>query len=121
MTPSGRPLWEPGRVSPWGDVEREIQSLADSGEPLFTVTGERNTIVGYIPNDHLIVDTKKGRDQVSIDDIRTHWATLIERRRVSLDDILHPGHRSAFMAALFRRIPGVDVEKDGRRHYLVVS
>jgi hypothetical protein len=107
-------------MSRWNEVEQEIARLAESGDALYTVSGEKNTIVGYVPGDHVVVTTKKGTDGISVEHIRTHWHTLEARRRVRLRDLLRPGNRSAFMGALFRRIPGVAVEGE-RSAYLVLG
>jgi hypothetical protein len=99
-------------------VEEEIARLAQSGSVLYTVTGQENTIVSYVPGDRVVVTTKHGTDEIALEHIRLHWATLEDRRRVRLDELLRPGNRSAFMGALFRRIPGVEVE--GRRPSFLV-
>src|SRR3954471_14081410 len=113
-------MWEACSVSRWSEVEQEIARLAESGDALYTVSGEKNKIVGYVPGDRVVVTTKKGTDDISIEHIRTHWNTLEERRRVRLRDLLRPGNRSAFMGALFRRIPDVTVEGE-RPAYLVLG
>ena len=97
-------------MSRWNEVEGEIARLAESGDALFTITDQENTIVGYEPGEYVVVTTKDGTDKIRIEHIRLHWRTLEERRRVRLDELLRPGNRSAFMGALFRRIPGVEVE-----------
>lgn len=107
-------------MSRWNEVEQEIARLVESGAALYTVSGEKNKIVGYEPGDHVVVTTKKGTGDISIEHIRTHWHTLEQRRRVRLRDLLCPGNRSAFIGALFRRIPGVEVEGE-RPTYLVLG
>jgi hypothetical protein len=107
-------------MSRWDEVEEEIARLAETGDLLYTVTGETNTIVGYVPGDHVVVTTKCGTDDIRVEHIRLHWRTLEERRRVRLDELLRPGNRSAFMGALFRRIPGVEVEGQ-RPSYIVLT
>lgn len=103
----------------WVDVEQVLSGLAASGEWFETVSGERNRIVRYRPGDLVTVETKKGIDDVAVADIRECWSTLETHRKARLQDFLRPGFRSAFMGAVFRRVPGVR-EEGKRPTYLVI-
>jgi hypothetical protein len=92
----------------WALVEAELTELARSKEWFPTVTGKPNRILSYEPGQRVLVETETGTNPIEVSWIKTHWQTLITQREVTRNDLLYPGRRSAFMLALFRRIPGIE-------------
>ncbi len=103
----------------WEDVESELRSLAANGDAL-AVGEARSRVTGYDVGWRIRVENERGTSWVEIDDIKACWTTFEQQGRIRRRDVLEPGRCSAFMMALFARVPGVRRE-DLDETYLVLT
>ena len=96
----------------WNDVERELASLAREKTRFATATATLNQISSYEPNRRIQVENEHGITWVEIESVRTCFERFESAGRIRRRDLLDPGRCSAFMFALFSRLPGV-VSEDG--------
>ena len=104
----------------WTDVEAEIRRLAETRETFTTALSPENRICEYDPLRRLTLQNGRGSSFVDIDDIRACWKTFEERGAIRRQDVLEPGRCSAFVMALFARIPGVGIEERRNEPWLVL-
>jgi hypothetical protein len=103
----------------WVDVEELLARLADTGEPIPTALAPSTRICSYQRGDRLRLESDDGSKWLAVESIRECWETFERLGRIRQRDVLDPGRRSAFMYALFRRVPGV-VEQADDDPYLVL-
>jgi hypothetical protein len=114
------PAEAPAARSPrWEDVVEVMERLALTGAVLPTSVGLQNQIVSYERGRRLRLDSEAGSHWVAVDDIRECWRTFERLGRIRRQDVLEPGRCSAFMVALFARVPGV-LEHTQPEHHLVL-
>lgn len=110
---------QPGRGPAWEDVEQLLERLAETHEPIPTVFAPTTRISTYQRGSRLRLESDAGSNWLAVDSIRECWETFERLGRIRRRDVLDPGRCSAFMFALFRRVPGV-VEQNGEDPYLVL-
>jgi hypothetical protein len=109
----------PPRIPCWGDVEELLDRLAAT-HAAFPTVGARNARIGsYDRGRRLALDSDAGSQWVAWENIRGCWETFERLGSIHRQDVLDPGRCSAFMIALFQRVPGV-AEHIGEDRYLVL-
>ena len=104
----------------WEHVEDVLAGLARAKATFATETSASNRITAYEPGRRFLLETDSGASWVDVESIKECWETLERLGRISRDDVLEPGRRSALMVALFERVAGV-LREPGEKTYLVVS
>jgi hypothetical protein len=103
----------------WEDVVEVIERLALTGTVLSTSVGLSSQIASYERGRRFMLGSEAGSHWVAVDDIRECWKTFERLRSIRRPDVLEPGRCSAFVMALFARVPGV-VERTQPEHHLVL-
>ncbi len=106
----------PSRGAPnWHAVEQLLASLAETRVFFPTATSHSTWISSYEPGKRLRLETDATSRWIQVDDLKRCWETFERQRRILRADVLEPGRCSAFVMALFARVPGVgDEDGDGR-------
>lgn len=122
QTPHSQPPAQAATVRPprWEDVIEVIEGLVLTGAVLPTSVTLRNQIATYQRGRRLMLNSEAGSHWVAVDDLRECWKTFERLGRIRRQDVLEPGRCSAFVMALFARVPGV-VERTEPEHLLVLS
>lgn len=105
----------------WSDVEQELERLARSGAAFATSLSPTNKIGSYDPGRRVGLENARGTSWIEIESIEACWAKLEQLGEIRRRDVLEPGRCSAFMMALFARIPGVVVDDERDEPYLVLQ
>ena len=100
-------------------MEELLDRLATTGESIPTVAAPTTTISSYHPGRRIMLESTAGSKWVAVAHIRECWETFERLGRIRRQDVLEPGRCSAFMIALFQRVPGVAEQIDEDR-YLVL-
>jgi hypothetical protein len=103
----------------WEDVIEVIEDLVRTGAVLPTSVGLSSKLATYQRGRRIMVDSEAGSHWVAVDDIHECWKTFERLGRIRRQDVLEPGRCSAFVMALFARVPGV-VERTHAEHFLVL-
>jgi hypothetical protein len=103
----------------WDDVALTIVRLSESGEALDTVFSNWK-ITSYEADWRIRIESDRGTQWVEIGDIKTCWETFERLGKIRRKDVLEPGRCSAFMMALFSRVPGV-TQLEKAEPYLVLT
>jgi len=104
----------------WEDVVELIERLVVTGAVLPTSVELRSQITSYQRGRRLMLNSEAGSHWVAYDDLHECWKTFERLGRIRRQDVLEPGRCSAFVMALFARVPGV-VERTQPEHLLVLS
>jgi hypothetical protein len=107
------------RIPSWADVEELLERLAHTGEAIPTALSPTTRIASYQRGRRLMLESDTGSQWLAIENIRECWGTFERLGRIRRQDVLDPGRCSAFMIALFQRVPGV-AEHIGEDRYLVL-
>ena len=111
MRKHSRPSWE--------DVEELIDRLAVTGDSFATALAPSNKIVGYERGRRLMLDSSRGARWIAVENIRECFETFERLGRIRRQDVLDPGRCSAFVVAVFARLPGVVEQQAADDSYLV--
>jgi hypothetical protein len=119
---NSQPTAEAASVRPprWEDVIELIERLVLTGAILPTTVELRSQITSYQRGRRLMLNSEAGSHWVAVDDLHECWKTFERLGRIRRQDVLEPGRCSAFVMALFARVPGV-VERTQPEHLLVLS
>ncbi len=109
------------RTPDWDSVERLLAELAESRGFFPSATSHSNWISSYEPGRRLRLETDAGSKWIQVEDVRRCWETFERLRRIRRADVLEPGRCSAFMMALFARVPGVREEGPDEQSLLVLG
>jgi hypothetical protein len=120
--PSSQRPAEAASVRPprWEDVVEVIERLVLTGAVLPTSVELRSQIATFERGRRIMVNSEAGSHWVAVDDLHECWKTFERLGRIRRQDVLEPGRCSAFVMALFARVPGV-VERTRPEHLLVLS
>lgn len=99
----------------WNAVEQLLASLADTRVFFPTATSQSSWISRYEPGKRLRLETDARSRWIQVDDLKGCWETFERLRRIRRTDVLEPGRCSAFVMALFARVPGVREERAEER------
>jgi hypothetical protein len=116
--PAEAPATRPPR---WEDVVEVIERLVLTGAVLPTSVGLSSQIASYERDRRFMLGSEAGSHWVAVDDIRECWKTFERLRHIRRHDVLEPGRRSAFVMALFARVPGVEERTDPEHHLVLPS
>lgn len=100
---------EPG----WHSVEQLLATLAETRAFFATATSRSNWISSYEPGKRLRLETDARSRWIEVEHLKGCWETFERLRRIRRADVLEPGRCSAFVMALFARVPGVHEELRG--------
>jgi hypothetical protein len=119
---NSQPPAEAASVRPprWEDVIEVIERFVLTGAVLPTTVELRSQITSYQRGRRLMLNSEAGSHWVAVDDLHECWKTFERLGRIRRQDVLEPGRCSAFVMALFARVPGV-VERTQPEHLLVLS
>ena len=106
-------------IPSWADVEELLDCLAETREPIPIPLAPTTRISTYQRGGRIRLESDSGSNWLAVDDIRECWETFERLGKIRRQDVLDPGRCSAFMIALFRRVPGV-TERTGKDLYLVM-
>ena len=98
------------RAPDWPAVEELLATLAQTRVFFPTATSRSNWISSYAPGKRLRLETDAGSKWIQVDHLRGCWDTFERLRSIRRVDVLEPGRCSAFVMALFARVPGVREE-----------
>jgi hypothetical protein len=104
----------------WEDVVEVIERLVMTGAVLPTSVELRSHIASYQRGRRLMLNSEAGSHWVAVDDLHECWKTFERLGSIRRQDVLEPGRCSAFVMALFARVPGV-LERTDPEHLLVLS
>ena len=107
------------RVPSWIDVEKLLDRLAETRDPIPTALAPTTRISTYERGSRLRLESDAGSNWLAVECIHECWQTFERLGRIRRQDVLDPGRCSAFMFALFRQVPGV-TEQTGEDSYLVL-
>jgi len=105
--PNGEPL--PRRIGApdWLAVEQLLTTLAETRVSFPTATSRTNWISSYEPGRRLRLEADGRSKWIQVEHLKGCWETFERLRRIRRRDVLEPGRCSAFVMALFARVPGV--------------
>jgi hypothetical protein len=107
------------RPPSWAEVERVLDRLARTGEPIETTPTSTTVIGGYERGRRVLLQSGNNARWLATDSIQECWATFEHLGRIRRSDVLEPGRCSGFVFALFRQVPGVTEEHEDEA-YLVL-
>jgi hypothetical protein len=103
----------------WHAVELLLATLAQTRAFFPSATSGANWISSYEPDRRLRLESDARSSWIQVEHLRECWYRFERLGRIRRADVLEPGRCSAFVMALFARVPGVrDDAGDGR--YLVL-
>jgi hypothetical protein len=102
---------EPG----WHSVEQLLATLAETRAFFSTATSSSNWISNYEPGKRLRLESDARSRWIEVEHLKGCWETFERLRRIRRADVLEPGRCSAFVMALFARVPGVQEELRGEQ------
>ncbi len=105
----------------WPAVEQVLASLADTRVFFPTATSGSNWISSYEPGKRLRLETEERSKWIHIEHLKGCWETFERLRRIRRADVLEPGRCSAFVMALFARVPGVREERTDEPSLLLLD
>jgi hypothetical protein len=105
----------------WEDVVEVIERLVLTGAVLPTSVGLDSQIASYERGRRFMLGSEAGSHWVAVDDIRECWKTFERLGHIRRPDVLEPGRCSAFVMALFARVPGVEESIDPEHHLVLPS
>jgi hypothetical protein len=109
------------RGSPsWADVEDLLCRLVATGETVPTLLAPNTRITSYERGQRVMLESSIGSRWVALESIRECWRTFERLGCIRREDVLEPGRSSAFMIALFRKVPGVSEQVGGGEGHLVL-
>jgi hypothetical protein len=112
-TRSGTQATPLGGASPgWGAVEELLAGLARTRAVLPMSTSTSSWISSYEPGRRLRLQSDARWSWIYVDHLKSCWETFERLGRIERHDVLEPGRCSAFVMALFARVPGVECDGD---------
>jgi hypothetical protein len=106
-------------VPDWAAVEQLLATLAETRVFFPTATSRSNWISSYEPGKRLRLETDAGSKWIQVEHLKGCWDTFERLGRIRRGDVLEPGRCSAFVMALFARVPGVREEGTEGRSLLL--
>jgi hypothetical protein len=100
----------PPSAPDWRAVEQLLARLAHTRAFFPTATSQSNWISSYEPGKRLRLEADARSKWVQVEHLKECWETFERLRRIRRVDVLEPGRCSAFVMALFARVPGVRQE-----------
>ena len=116
---TGEPRSPSLRAPDWDVVEHLLEELAESRAFFPSPTSRSNWISRYEAGRRLRLETDAGSSWIQVEHVKGCWDTFERLRRIRRADVLEPGRCSAFMMALFARVPGVREERDDEQWLLL--
>jgi hypothetical protein len=103
----------------WNAVELLLATLAETRAFFPTATSGSSWISSYEPGRRLRLESDARSSWVQVEHLKGCWDTFERLGRIRRADVLEPGRCSAFVMALFARVPGVrDEGGDDRSLFL---
>ncbi len=94
----------------WAAVELLLRMLAETRVFFRTANARSNWISRYEPGRRLRLETDGRSKWIHVHHLKGCWDTFERLGRIRRGDVLEPGRCSAFVMALFARVPGVREE-----------
>ncbi|MDQ3889501.1 MAG: hypothetical protein M3312_03000 [Actinomycetota bacterium] len=105
----------------WHVVEQLLATLAETRAFFPTATSRSNWISSYEPGKRLRLETDARWKWIQVEHLKACWDTFERLRRIQRADVLEPGRCSAFVMALFARVPGVREEATDEQPVLLLD
>ncbi len=105
----------PPSAPDWHRVEQLLARLADTRAFFPTATSQSNWISSYEPGKRLRLEADAGSKWVQLEHLKECWEKFERLGHIRRVDVLEPGRCSAFVMALFARVPGVREEGTDER------
>jgi hypothetical protein len=99
-----------GGTPDWQAVELLLARLAETRAFFPTATSGSTWISSYEPGRRLRLESDARSSWIQVEHLHACWETFERLGRIRRADVLEPGRCSAFVMALFARVPGVGGE-----------
>ena len=109
--PTGGAEPRDGATPDWQSVEVLLARLAETRAVFPTATSHSSWISGYEPGRRLRLEADGRSSWIQVEHLRGCWETFERLGRIRRTDVLEPGRCSAFVMALFARVPGVGEDR----------